>query len=370
MYSAHYYTCSRLSGDVFLKVSKARVQLLTDRSHLEIAENLISGGVSSVFSKRLATMNNKYLEGFDETEAGTYGFLVDANNLYGGIMKNFPLPLSKFEIVDVELSTIIKTANDPEIGFVLEVDLDYPDALHNMNKDFPLAPTKEKIDRNMLSEYQMDLLDQACNRRVTTPKLVQTLFTTKIYTVHYITLKLYVDLGLKVTKVHRVLQFKQEKWLEPYISLKTRMRSQSKNKFAESFYKLMNNSYYGKTLESKRNRVNVKLVKRREAVLERCDKGLLKSINIFDENLVAITSRRGQIYWDTPTLVGACILDLAKFHMYEFHYKVSIKRQIHYSPRLKQRSQCIFHRYSFNRYSSGVQAKWSRCNDKTFGSRR
>ena len=92
----------------------------------------------------------------------------------------------------------------------------------------------------------------------------------------------------------------------------------------------MNNSCYGKTLESKRSRVNVKLVETREAILENSDKGLLKSINIFDENLVAIASRRGQIYWDTPTLVGACLLDLAKFLMYEFHYKVSIKRQNHY----------------------------------------
>ena len=245
-------------------------------------------------------------------------------------MQNFPLPLSEFQIVDVELSTILKTANDSEISYVLEVDLDYPDALHNMHKDFLLAQTKEKIDRNMLPEYQMGILDQPCNRRVTTPKLVQTLFAKKHYTVHYITLKLYVDLGLKVTKVNRVLEFKQEKWLEPHISLNTRMRTQSKNKFEESFYKLMDKSCYGKTLESKRNRVNVKLVRTREAVLENSDKGLLKSINIFDENLVAITSRWGQNYWDTPTLVGACILDLAKFHMYEFHYKVSIKRENHF----------------------------------------
>ena len=189
--------------------------MLTDRSHLEIAENLIRRGVSSLFSKRLETMNNKYLEGFDETKAGTYGFFVDANNLYGGIMQKFPLPSSEFEIVDVDLSTILKTANDSEISFVLLVDLDYPDALHNMHKDTPMAPTEEKIDHNMLSEYQMDLLDQACNRRVTRPKLVQTLFTKKNHTVHYITLKLYVDLGLKFTKVHRVLQFKLEKWLEP-----------------------------------------------------------------------------------------------------------------------------------------------------------
>ena len=208
--SANYYTCSHLSGDDFLKVSKARLELLTDRSHLEMAENLIRWGVSSVFSKRLATMKNKYMEGFDEAKARTYGFLVDTNHLYGGIVQKFPLPLSEFEIVDVELSTILNTANDSELGFVLEVDLDYPDALHNMHKDFPPAPTKKKIDRNMLSEYQMGLLNQACNRRVTPPKLVQTLFAKKNYTVHCITLKLYVDLGLKVTKIHRVLQFKQE----------------------------------------------------------------------------------------------------------------------------------------------------------------
>ena len=130
---AHYYTFSHLSGDAFLKVSKARVELLTDRSRLKMDENLINGGVSSVFSKSLATMN-KYLEGFDETKARTYGFLVDANNLYAGILQNFPLPLGEFEIVDIELSTVLKTANYSELGFVLEIDLDYPYYLHNMHK--------------------------------------------------------------------------------------------------------------------------------------------------------------------------------------------------------------------------------------------
>ena len=106
-----------------------------------------------------------------------------------------------------------------------------------------------------------------------------------------------MDLGLKVTKVHRVLQFKQEKWLEPYINLNTRLRTPSKNRFEESFFKLMNNSCYGKTIERKRNRVNVKSVKTIEADLENSDEVLLKSINIFDENLIAITNRRGKIYW-------------------------------------------------------------------------
>ena len=178
--------------------------------------------------------------------------------------------------------------------------------------------------------YEKGVLDQPGSRRVTTPVIVQTLFVEKHYTVHYITLKLYVNVALKILQVHRVRQLKQEKRLEHYISLHCRMRTQSKSKFEEPFYKLMNTSCYGTTYESTRNSVNGKLVKTREAVLESSNKGLLKSINIFDENLVALDSRGGQIYWDTPTLLDACIFDHAMFRMYVFRYKVSIKCQNRY----------------------------------------
>ena len=101
LHSVHYYTCSNLSGDAYMKASKASVELLTAGSHLEMAKNLIRGVISSVFSKHLATMNNKYLEAFDETKARLCRLLVDANNLYDGIEQNFPRPLSDFDIVDV-----------------------------------------------------------------------------------------------------------------------------------------------------------------------------------------------------------------------------------------------------------------------------
>ena len=322
--SAHYFTCSNLSGDAFLKVSNASVELLTDREHLEIAENLIRGGVASVFSKRLSIFNHKYLSCYDEMKASTYGIMLDANNLYGGIMEKFPLPLKDFELdTETQLSVILSTSNDASVGYILEVDLDYPDSLHNLHKDFPLAPTKEKIENSQLSDYQLSLLDKFYKKRIVMQKLVQTLNPKKNYTVHYITLKLYVSLGLKITKVHRVLKFTQSKWLEPYITLNTDLRAKSTNKFQESFFKLMNNSCYGKTLECKRNRVNVKLLRSRDEVLNNTNKILCKSFKIFDENLVAVTCCKGRILWDTPTIVGACILDLAKYHMFQFHYKVS-----------------------------------------------
>ena len=322
--SAHFFTCSNLSGDAFLKVSGADVELLTNREHLEMAENLIRGGVASVFSKRLATMNNEYLTTYDELKATTSAIMLDANNLYGGIMEKFPLPLKDFAMdTETQLSTILATPNESAVGYVLEVDLEYPDSLHNLHKDFPLAPTKEKVETDCLSDYQLSLLQTIGQKRIVTQKLVQTLHHKQNYTIHYITLKLYVSLGLKVTKVHRVLKFTQAKWMEPYITLNTDMRAKSTNKFEESFFKLMNNSCYGKTLESKRNRVAVKLLRSREEVLDNTDKALCKSVKIFDENLIAVTLRKGEIVWDTPTIVGACILDLAKYHMYQFHYKVS-----------------------------------------------
>ena len=118
--------------------------MITNRSHLEMAENLMRGFVSPVFSKRLVTMNKEKLEGLEVAKVRTYGLLVGASNVIGGMMHKFSIPLSNFEIVHVERSSILKTANVSEFCFLLEANLYYLDALHNLNKDFPLAPTKEK----------------------------------------------------------------------------------------------------------------------------------------------------------------------------------------------------------------------------------
>ena len=178
--------------------------------------------------------------------------MIDANNLYGGIMEKFPLPLCEFELFDKRewtddnaqeiLHRILNTPDDDPVGYIVEVDLSYPDNLHYLHSDFPLAPTKEAIDECWLSVYQSDLLaDMQIKKPPQVKKLIQTLLDKQNYTLHYQTLKLYVELGLVVTKLHRVLSFKQEKWLAPYVKLNTEKRKQAKNKFEEDFYKLMVN---------------------------------------------------------------------------------------------------------------------------------
>ena len=325
--SIQYFSSSHLSGDAFLRTCKADLCLITEREHLEMVENMIRGGVSSVYEKRYLKCNNKYLDNYDPTQDETYGLLVDANNLYGGIMEKLPLPLNSFVTVNTELQHILNTSNDSSIGYILEVDLEYPDNLHDSHRDFPLAPTKEIVSYHDLSSWQQDILKKntSLHFRSTTKKLVQTLSDKTNYTVHYITLKLYVSLGLKVTKVHRVLQFHQATWLKPYIQLNTLKRQESKNKFEESFYKLMNNSCYGKTLESKRKRVNLTVVRSEEEVRKVTANHLFQDFKIFDENLAAMITRKRTILWNKPTIVGATILDLAKYHMYNFHYNVMKK---------------------------------------------
>ena len=120
--------------------------------------------------------------------------------------------------------------------------------------------------------------------------------------------------------MHSVLQFTQNNWLAPYITLNSEKRQAASNKFEENFDKLMNNAVYGKNCESKRQWMKIKLTRDARRTLTIVSKFEFDKFKVFGENMAALSSRPKTIYWDTPTIVGATILDLAKYYMYQFHY--------------------------------------------------
>ena len=172
----------------------------------------------------------------------------------------------------------------------------------------------------MLSDYCQKIASKYNISTGLVHKLIPTLSNKEKYVLHYRNLQLYTDLGLKLTKVHRVLEFNQSPWLKEYIDFNTEKRTNAKNAFEKDFFKLMNNSVFGKTMENIRKRVDVRLVTDENKLLKMAAKPTYVSTKIFNENLVAVHKIKETLTLNRPAYVGMCILDLRKTLMYDFHY--------------------------------------------------
>ena len=137
---------------------------------------------------------------------------------------------------------------------------------------------------------------------------------------NYHNLQLYLDLGLKIKKVNRVLKFDQSPWLKQYIDFNTDKRKHTKDTFEKDFFKLMNNSVFGKMMENLRKRVDIKPVTNEKKLDKLTSKPTYVRSKIFNENLMAVHKIKETLTLNRPAYVGMCILDLSKTLMYDFHY--------------------------------------------------
>lgn len=306
----HYYTAPGLSWDAMLKYTNVKLELLTDFEKVSYIKSGIRGGVSQC-SNRYAKANNEYLTEYEPNEPKSYLAYFDANNLYGWAMSQY-LPIGDFEWVNADIDFNIPDTCDH--GYILEVDLDYPNCLHDSHSDLPLCPENIVIGN--------------CKER----KLVPNLNKKTKYIIHYRNLKQCLKLGLQLTKIHRVLKFKQSPWLQKYIDLNTHLRTQAKSDFEKDFYKLMNNAVFGKTMENIEKRVNVKLITHWDnkgkvlGAQSLVVKPEFHSLCIFSENLVAIQLHKTKLYYNKPIYLGFCVLDISKTLMYDFHYNYMKKK--------------------------------------------
>ena len=317
----HYFSSPGLSWDAMLKMTKIKLELITDIDMFQFIEKGLRGGTSYI-ANRFSEANNKYMENFNENKPSKYIMYLDANNLYGWAMSQY-LPTGNFRWLTKEQISKTNLANyseEHDEGLLLEVDLDYPQELHDLHNDYPLAPEKLKVNKNMLSKYCQKISEKFNISSGQVHKLITSLNKKEKYILHYRNLQLYLSLGLKLKKVHRVLQFNQSPWLKKYIDFNTNKRTLSKNDFEKNFFKLMNNSVFGKTMENLRKRVDVRLVTTKEKFLKLSSKPSYVSSKIFNENLVAVHKIKETLLMNRPAFVGACILDLSKTFMYDFHY--------------------------------------------------
>lgn len=309
---AQYYTSPGLSFDAMLKYTKTKIELLTQVDMLLFCERGVRGGISQC-SKRYAKANNKYMDDYNDEDESKYLMYLDANNLYGySMMQHLPIGNYKWCNKVFTVDDIMRIPDDCSYGYIFEVDLDYPQYLHDKHKDYPFLAENCKVPH---SKNDM--------------KLLLTLFDKKNYVVHYKMLKCSLQQGLVLRKIHRVLEFEQSQWLKPYIDLNTSLRTRASNEFEKNFYKLLINAIYGKTMENVRSRVDIKLRTNwngRWGVRKLIAMPNFKRCTIFDENLIAVHMNKTSVLMNKPITVGMAILDISKVLMYDFYYNFMQKK--------------------------------------------
>ena len=151
-------------------------------------------------------------------------------------------------------------------------------------------------------------------------KLIPNLSDKTNYVLHCRNPQLYLSLGIKLAKIHKVLKFKQSDWIKIYIDFNTEKRTNAADSFEKDFLKLMINSVYGKTIKNLRKIINVRLVNNEKDFLKYISRPSHFTHKVFEKNYAAIHEIKPVLTLNKPIYIGSTALELSKWLMYDFHY--------------------------------------------------
>lgn len=331
----HYYSLPSYTFDAVFRYTNVELQLITEEKIYNLIKASIRGGLSFA-CKRYAKANNPYMVNFDETKEKVYIIYVDANNLYG-LGMTMHLPVGNFKLLTKEShpydferlsNPLYITRLDPygKKCYLFTFDGYVPKELHNYFKDYPLFPESVEIQENMLSELQRNIYPEPDLKPA--KRLVSTLLEKKYYAAHFRMVQFAINRGFVITKIHNIIVCNQKPWLKDYIDLNNGLRtkaSENGDKFKVSLMKNMNNHFFGKTCENTKNRVNILIKYDDESTRKQISKPSFKKSKIINNDLLMIETTIQKLLLDKPLYIGACVLELSKLRMFEFHYDVMKK---------------------------------------------
>ena len=317
----HFVSLPGLSFLSAFKMTGEAIDLLNDLEMYTFFERGIRGGMT--FVNKHLVRNERITH--NDTELIQHLAYIDQNNLYGNSLRK-PLPHSEFcwveDLSEFTRDFILSLDEEGEQGYTLEVDLGYPEHLHHSTADFPLAPESGEITHDMFTDF-MKAFHQTINPNTAfkpSRKLLLTHFNKEHYIVHFAILKFYLQMGLILTKVHRVIKYKQKTWLKEYIDFNSQQRALSNNAFDKDFYKLKNNSTFGKTMEDVRKRITYKLVTDEDKFIKLAHSPLFHDRDLITEDIVGVHMLKTKVTLDKPVFVGQAVLDYSKLEMYKLYY--------------------------------------------------
>lgn len=316
-----FFSASHYSWNCMLKFTGAQIELIQDTEMWHWVRSAVRGGLTYVV-RRYMKANLPHLPDYREEEASTQLCYLDCRGLYSYCLRR-PLPLGNYKwLSEKKVKCFDIHCAKKGKGHILQVDVSYPQELHAYFRDLPPLPHHKFPDRNQWSSHQKRLAEITGQIRISgkTKKLIADLEPKRDYVVHIELLRICIKLGVKVDKIHRIVEFDESPWASSYIDYVEKQRQKAASLFESNYLKKANNVIFGYMLNDVTRRRRTQLITSSEKFLKLSRKPNFKRWNIYGSHLVSVEMQPVSVLMSSPIIAGFSVLDISKMHMLKVWY--------------------------------------------------